>query len=151
MVLTLIHNVFKSFGVVLVAVIFIQVQKSSSQRSSRICTKHWASLKKQNEISLSGMLSFFFCIVEEDSFDRAWDLFVLPYQTQCNAHCHSLWFRSNTWSKFPLRSDVWFRCSRQETLTKLFLPCSGCGSSFPLTLSHNSFHTALYSFIYRPR
>lgn len=62
MVLTLIHNVFKSFGVVLVAVIFIQVQKSSSQRSSRICTKHWASLKKQNEISLSGMLSFFFVL-----------------------------------------------------------------------------------------
>lgn len=103
MVLTLIQNVFKSFGVVLVAVIFIQVQKSSSQRSSHIWTKHWASLKKQNAISLSGMLSFFFCVVEEDSFDWAWDLFVLPYQTQCNAHCHSLWFRTNTRSKCSSR------------------------------------------------
>lgn len=152
MVLTLIHNVFKSFGVVLVAVIFIQVHNSSSQRSR--CTKHRASLKKQNEISLSGMLSFYMYCGRR----QLWP--------SMRPVCPSL---SDTMQCTVTASDS------DPTLDQSFLlegmfgsgvqdrkhspNCSSraqaVGHHFPLfwcvTLSRNSFHVALYSFIHRPR
>lgn len=156
MVLTLIHNVFKSFGVVLVAVIFIHVQKSSSQRSSRICTKHRASLKKQNEAYRYLACYHLF--------------FVLWKKTALTKHetCLSFLIRHNAMHTVTASDS-------DPTLDQSFLlegmfgsgvqdrkhspNCSSrvqaVGHHFPLfwciTLSHNSFHTAVYSFIYRPR